>query len=116
MDIGKRLQELRQGRGLSQGDIEHRTGLFRCYISRVENGHTIPSLVTLEKMAQALDLELHQLLHTGDTKLATSKAPKRPHVTSDEHALLKVFGQLEKADKRLLLSMAHKMAAVKGQT
>ncbi len=111
MNIGKRLQELRLAKGFSQGEIEHRTGMLRCYVSRVENGHTIPSLQTLEKMARALDLELHQLLHTGDTKLPTSKAPKRPPLTPDERTLSRVFGQLNKADQRLLLSMAHKMAA-----
>ena len=38
----------------SQGYIEHRTGLLRFYISRAENNHTVPSLVTLEKWAKAV--------------------------------------------------------------
>jgi transcriptional regulator with XRE-family HTH domain len=52
--IAERLRELRDAKNLSQGDIEKRTGLLRCYISRVENGHTVPSVETLEKMARAL--------------------------------------------------------------
>ena len=36
MDIGRRLAALREEKKLSQGDIEKRTGLLRCYISRVE--------------------------------------------------------------------------------
>ena len=55
MVIGNRLKELRESKQLSQGDIEKRTGLLRCYISRVENGHTVPSIETLEKMARALE-------------------------------------------------------------
>ena len=55
MDIGKRLFELREAKGMSQGDIEEKSGLLRCYISRVENGHTVPALETLEKVARALD-------------------------------------------------------------
>jgi transcriptional regulator with XRE-family HTH domain len=42
MIIGVRLRELREQKQFSQGDIEKRTGLLRCYISRVENGHTVP--------------------------------------------------------------------------
>jgi transcriptional regulator with XRE-family HTH domain len=52
MVIGNRLKELRESKELSQGDIEKRTGLLRCYISRVENGHTVPAIETLEKMAR----------------------------------------------------------------
>jgi transcriptional regulator with XRE-family HTH domain len=52
MVIGDKLKELREAKKLSQGDIEKRTGLLRCYISRVENGHTVPSVDTLEKMAR----------------------------------------------------------------
>ena len=50
---------LREERNLSQGDIEARTGLLRCYVSRVENGHTVRSLETLEKLAAALEIPLY---------------------------------------------------------
>jgi transcriptional regulator with XRE-family HTH domain len=63
MDIARRLRELREDRDMSQGDMEHKTGLLRCYISRVENGHTIPAIETLEKLARALDLPLYALLY-----------------------------------------------------
>ena len=65
MIIGDRLRELREAKKLSQGDIEKRTGLLRCYISRVENGHTVPAIETLEKMARALEIPLYQLFHDG---------------------------------------------------
>jgi transcriptional regulator with XRE-family HTH domain len=58
MIIGDRLRELRDTKKLSQGDIEKRTGLLRCYISRVENGHTVPAIETLEKMARALEVPM----------------------------------------------------------
>jgi len=63
MDVGNRLKQFRELKGLSQGKIEGRTGLLRCYISRVENGHTVPSVETLEKFARALDMPLYQLLY-----------------------------------------------------
>ena len=66
MIIGDRLRYLREQRKLSQGDIEKRTGLLRCYLSRVENNHTVPAIETLEKLARALELPLYQLLYDGD--------------------------------------------------
>jgi transcriptional regulator with XRE-family HTH domain len=65
MVIGDRLKELREVKMLSQGDIEKRTGLLRCYISRVENNHTVPSVDTLEKLARALEVPMYQLFHSG---------------------------------------------------
>jgi len=60
MIIGDRLREMRVEKKLSQGGIEKRTGLLRCYISRVENGHTVLAIETLEKMARALEVPLYQ--------------------------------------------------------
>ena len=69
MYLPERLRQLREVKHLSQGDIEKRTGLLRCYVSRVENGHTVPSLETLEKMARALEVSLYQLFYEGDELL-----------------------------------------------
>src|SRR6478672_7870489 len=65
MIIGDRLRALREEKKLSQGDIEKRTGLLRCYISRVENGHTVPAVETLAKLARALEMPLYQLMYDG---------------------------------------------------
>jgi transcriptional regulator with XRE-family HTH domain len=72
--IGDKLKALRKQKRLSQGDIEKRTGLLRCYISRVENGHTVPSVETLEKMARALEVPMYRLF-TDDAQIA------KPEVT-----------------------------------
>jgi DNA-binding XRE family transcriptional regulator len=74
MVIGHRLRELREEKKLSQGDIEKSTGLLHCYISRVENGHTVPAIETLEKLARALETPMYQLFHDGD------KPPKVPNL------------------------------------
>lgn len=66
MIIGVRLRTLREQKNLSQGQIEKRSGLLRCYISRVENGHTVPSIETLEKMSRALEVPLYQLFYEGN--------------------------------------------------
>ncbi|MGD0922785.1 MAG: helix-turn-helix transcriptional regulator [Terriglobia bacterium] len=71
MNIGKRIRELREAKGLSQGDIERRSGLLRSYLSRVECGYSVPSLSTLEKLAKAVGVEPYQLLFDG------RKSPKK---------------------------------------
>jgi transcriptional regulator with XRE-family HTH domain len=65
MVIGERLKALREQKNMSQGDIEKRTGLLRSYISRVENGHTVPAIETLEKMARAMEIPMYQLFYDG---------------------------------------------------
>ena len=121
MVIGDRLREMREGKNLSQGDIEKRTGLLRCYISRVENGHTVPAIETLEKMARALEVPLYQLFYDGEEPPKLPNLPKRK--TADDIAwgsagkdarLLSKFqrlmGRVEESDRKLLMCLAQKMA------
>ena len=121
MIVGSRLRELREARKLSQGDMEKRTGLLRCYISRVENGHTVPAIETLEKMARALEVPLYTLFYDGDVPPKAPNLPKR--VTASEAAwdasgadaqLLASFRRhltrMDEADRKLLISLARKMA------
>jgi transcriptional regulator with XRE-family HTH domain len=84
MVICDRLSALREEKKLSQGDIEKRTGLLRCYISRVENGHTVPTVETLEKMARALGVPLYRLFYDGEAPPKLENLPKRK--TADEIA------------------------------
>jgi transcriptional regulator with XRE-family HTH domain len=106
MNIGKRLRELREAKGLSQGHIEKRTGLFRCYVSRVECGHTVPNLATLEKWAKALDLELYQLFYQGKSEPVVPKVAEPSRRNTREGSLLKLFAQMPERDKQLFLGLA----------
>ncbi len=118
MIIGERLRALREERNLSQGQIEKRTGLLRCYISRVENGHTVPSIETLEKMSRALEIPLYQLFYEGGNPpaLPKFKSVKTPSWGSPgkEARLMAKFHRLlsrtDESDRRLLLHVARKMA------
>jgi transcriptional regulator with XRE-family HTH domain len=121
MIIGDRLREMREEKKLSQGNIEKRTGLLRCYISRVENGHTVPAIETLEKMARALEVPLYQLFYDGEKPPPLPTLPNRGTATDpawgtsgkDGRYLMKFRQQLNKmdeADRRLLLFMAQKMS------
>jgi transcriptional regulator with XRE-family HTH domain len=118
--IGDRLQTLRKQKQLSQGDIEERTGLLRCYISRVENGHTVPTIETLEKMARALEVPLYQLFYEGQERplaapLKAEKALRGQWRGSRKwtrlwHRFHMLLGRMDKADQHLLLFVAQKMA------
>ncbi len=85
MLIGDRLRAFREAKKLTQGDIEERTGLLRSYVSRVENGHTIPSVETLEKWARALEMPLYQLFYEGKEPPKLPNLPQRK--TAEEIAL-----------------------------
>jgi transcriptional regulator with XRE-family HTH domain len=121
MIIGDRLRELREAKHLSQGDIEKRTGLLRCYISRVENGHTVPAIETLEKMARALELPLYHLMYDGD------KVPEAPAAIASNggksqtwgnggkdaryfQKLRRLLAKMNSDDRSLLLHTVQKMA------
>ena len=121
MVIGDRLRELRVQKNLSQGDIEKRTGLLRCYISRVENGHTVPAIETLEKMARAMEVPLYQLFYDGEEPPKLPDLPKRKSGedvawgrSGKDARILSNFRRLLKrsseSDRKLLLFMAQKMA------
>src|SRR5277367_7002061 len=117
MVIGEKLKALRAQKNMSQGDVEKRTGLLRCYISRVENGHTVPSIDTLEKMAQALEIPTYRLF-TDDkhvTKPNLPREPARSRVTisnqeRDLRAFAKLLARMDDKGRRLLIHMATKMA------
>jgi len=122
MIIGERIRLLREQKKLSQGDIEKRTGLLRCYISRVENGHTVPAIETLEKLARAMEVPLYQLFYDGEEPPVLPNLPKRKSAddiawgsTGKDARYLgrfrRLLGRIEEGDRRLLLYVAQKMAS-----
>jgi transcriptional regulator with XRE-family HTH domain len=110
MNIGETIRNYRLQKGMSQGDIEKRTGLLRCYLSRVENGHTVPSLDTLEKIAFALDLQLSQFF--SEQKVGGQMSSLR--LDEKEIRFLtqvqKYSSRLSENDRKLLLAMVRKFA------
>jgi len=110
MNIGSRLHELRAAKGFSQGDVEKRTGLLRCYLSRVENGHTVPNLETLEKLAGALDVKLYQLFFEGEGKPQPAGPRDAGKLGPEERGLFENFNNLDKKDRKFVVAMVRKMA------
>ncbi len=121
MLLGDRLRALREAKNLSQGDIEKRSGLKRAYVSRVEHGHTVPSVETLEKFARALEVPLYQLFYEGEEPPKLPYLPKRK--TTEEIAfgsskmearylnkLRRLLGRMNESRRHLLLHVAETMA------
>jgi transcriptional regulator with XRE-family HTH domain len=116
MVIGDKLKTLRAQKNMSQGDMEERTGLLRCYISRVENGHTIPSVDTLEKMARALEIPMYRLFtdedHVKKPNIPVEVIPRRAANSKQERVLrafAKLFARMDEKSRGLLIHMASKM-------
>lgn len=110
MVIGERLKQLREAKNFSQGDIEQKTGLLRCYISRVENGHTVPAIETLEKMARAMEVPLYALFMDENAKppklgtgSVTAKSSEEGKMVTNLQRHVK---NMSKPDRQLLLHFA----------
>jgi transcriptional regulator with XRE-family HTH domain len=120
MIIGDRLRAIREAKNLSQGDVEKRSGLLRCYISRVENGHTVPAVETLEKLARALDMPLYQVLYESELPPATPIPTKRSGKTDEWgsfgrharylHRLTQILARVTVRDRNLILSLLQYMS------
>ena len=121
MIIGERLRALREEKKFSQGEVEKRTGLLRCYISRVEHGHTVPAVETLEKFARALEVPMDQLFYDDEEPPKLPNLPKRKTANDilwgskgkDARLLTqfcRLFSRMEEGDLGMVLFMAQKMA------
>ena len=124
MVIGDRLKTLREAKDLSQGDIEKRTGLLRCYVSRVENGHTVPSVETLQEFARALKLPLYHLMFDGDKPPALPKSAKHMKEESLESSrsgallmrkLVSLLAKMSPDDRNLVLFLAGRVSKKQGR-
>jgi transcriptional regulator with XRE-family HTH domain len=110
-----------RGKEFSQGEIEKHTGMFRCYISRVENGYTVPAVETLETFARALEVPMYQLFYEDEEPPTLPDLPKRKTANDvawgskgkDARQLARfcrLFSGMAESDRRLVLFMAQKMA------
>jgi transcriptional regulator with XRE-family HTH domain len=118
--ISDRLRAIREQKALSQADIEQRTGLKRCYVSRVENGHTVPSIETLEKLARALEVPMYQLFYEGEEPPEVPSLPKGVSAGNDEWGssgesakffkrLHQLLSRLSADDQKLIMHMAFQL-------
>lgn len=122
MVIGARIRQLRESNSLSQGDVEKRTGLLRCYISRVENGHTVPTVETIEKLARAFEVPLYRFFYEGAEPPKISKPIERSGTIELNgncrdakyiRSLQPCFAKMSSSDRATFLLLARRMARPK---
>ena len=106
MNLGKRLRQLREAKGLNPGDIEDRAGVTRAYVTNVENGHGKPTLALLERWARALGVEVCEIFAAGDGKPKARDSSERILVGSQERKLFRFFNQMTVENRSLLISLA----------
>jgi transcriptional regulator with XRE-family HTH domain len=97
INVGGRLKAERKARRFSQADLEQRCGLPRCRISWLENGRAVPTIETLEKLCDALEIPLHQLFGEGDQ-------PAKKARTASERIVAKGRGRSRRTGQRRFLT------------
>ena len=127
--IGPRIRQLREGKGLTQRDVAERSGLLATSISRMENGHRVPSLEALERVAATLEIPLYQLFHSeGDPVMSlhpTRPVTITPSTGCDEQTpreseepadvqflreLVNLWSAISARDRRILLALVQKLS------
>jgi len=74
MNLGDSIRKIRLAKGISQGEMQKRTGILRSYLSRVENGHTVPSFATLQRLAGAMGVTLSDFFALDGTPVLSDGA------------------------------------------
>jgi len=64
--FGERLRELRKAAGLTQEALADRAGLPHTHVSAMERGIKLPNLITLLRLAVALDCKVAKLVRVFD--------------------------------------------------
>jgi transcriptional regulator with XRE-family HTH domain len=121
INVGSRISGERKAKNLSQADLERRCGLARCRISCLENGRAVPTIETLEKISDALEIPVYRLLYDGNDPAQVLPPPckaaangNRRQIRKNRVRLLRELRQqvsrMREEDQHLLLFIARKMA------
>jgi transcriptional regulator with XRE-family HTH domain len=116
MNLGESIKNIRQAKGLSQGEMQKRTGILRSYLSRVENGHTVPSLATLQRLASAMGVALSDFFAANGQPTEGAPAAAMAASASDPAnqylaELKTLLPQLTSQQRDQLLDMVKDMAS-----
>ena len=99
MLLGEILRRIREARGMTQSDIHSLTGILPIHVSRFERGITLPTLVTIERLADALNVPVWALFYEEDGRTPPVLPPRLEDGFGNFHKSERALQQL-----RLLLS------------
>lgn len=109
MSVGKRIKSLREQKGLSQRDVEEKTGMLRCYISRAENDRLMPSLDNLEKFARALEVPLYFLFYESETIQPRANVSIDRQMDNAMRQFARIARHLGPTERQVLLRTAERL-------
>jgi len=112
VDIAKRLRELRLAKGLSEADLETRTGIPGAHLTAVEDGREKPTIDALESWARGLGVEMYELFVIGESGSTSVEPDRIGKLTAREEKLIRLFRLLSQTDQRDLLFVGRKMAGL----
>jgi len=112
LNLGKRLRQIREAKKLSQRDVERKGGLTKRYVSRVENGHTIPNVETLQKFANAVEVPVYQILFEEPRRFDFQQGVRLSRDNENLfHQLVPLVANMDEQDRSLLLTVAQRAVA-----
>jgi transcriptional regulator with XRE-family HTH domain len=124
MAIGDRIRALREYKKLSQPDLERRSGCARHFISRLENGHSVPTIETIQKIADGLKVPMYQMFYEEQAAAGNVSAPAQDGADMwgtgrrgglELRRFRRCLARLSERDIEILLVVAEKIAGRKSQ-
>ncbi|MGU3667512.1 helix-turn-helix domain-containing protein [Methylobacterium sp. A49B] len=96
--LGKTIQRLRKAYNLSLSELAEQSGVAKSIISQIERNETNPTLATIWRLSQALDVSIERVLAAGDEEPfieKTSRADTPILVSEDGKVRLAIIGWLK---------------------
>ncbi len=108
-DFGEKIRRLRQGNHMSLGDLAEKVKTSRSFLSQLEQGKTLPSLVTLKAIAAAFDVTIGSLVDepqvTRSPVVRSTERPKVDHLQSGVLIESLTFRDVHKTMQPLLVRL-----------
>lgn len=71
--LGRRISEIRKIKDITQEELAEKANLTVSYISKIETGKKNPTIATIEKIAQALGVDIYQLFVSLEPELMSNR-------------------------------------------
>jgi transcriptional regulator with XRE-family HTH domain len=114
LQVARAVRDLRRERNLSQRQLAGRMGVPRTYISKIENGKATPTLSSLARLANALEVDICNLVHDARSRRNDETAA----VLSDPFLaeIAPYVGQLDPLQRSMFLNQVREMATGRRKT
>jgi transcriptional regulator with XRE-family HTH domain len=109
IDVARAVRDVRHGRNLSQRQLAGRMKVPRTYISKIENAKAVPTLSSLERLANALEVDICELLRDGRSRRARETAALLADPFLAE--IVPLVAQLDAFQRSMFLNQVRELAS-----